>query len=119
MILRTGVLIIGTAICAGLASTASAQADYHAGGMFNHCVQKFRDRWNWVSFRNNCPESVNIVFQDRPNYTGTSAVELRPGAEDSTGREQIGTMAVCRANYIPVDANNHYWKDGQFRCKKS
>ncbi len=97
-------------------STSSAFAQTHEIPALNSCVKEFYDpgMYNYLSYKNNCLQSLSIVFIAKDGSGASGTMDLRPGASDSVGRLAGGVVPkigwfqlyVCQAGYKPVDENN-------------
>jgi hypothetical protein len=96
---------------------------YEPGAQFDGCVGFFYDQGfhNWYSIRNNCSVDIRwVMINPRgsgiTNSGGTSCLgEARSEVAQHPNRQ----FAFCRKGFIPVDAEDSYWKGGQYRCLES
>jgi hypothetical protein len=94
------------------------------------CISESYDpgMYNYLTYKNNCSQSLTIVFvaKDGSGFNGT--MDLRPGASDSVGRSADGVVPkvggfqlyVCEVGSLPVDEKNNVVSKPQtiFRCQQ-
>ena len=104
---------------AALFSTISALnifAQSHQIHLLNSCIREFYDpgMYNYLTYKNNCSQSLTIVFVAKDGSGVSGTMDLRPGASDSVGRLAGGVVPkiggfqlyVCPVGYLPVDEKN-------------
>src|SRR4051794_30014916 len=104
---------LAMAVWLTLASAPSAAAQGHDTPALNTCIHEFYDAemYNYLTFKNNCSQSLTIVFVAKAGTAASSTMDLRPGAKDSLGMlpggkpPKIGDyqLYVCPMGYIPTD----------------
>src|ERR1700761_5840215 len=93
----------------------SSSAQNHTEPAVNSCIKEFYDpgMYHYLTFKNNCSQTLTIVFVAKDGSGATVTMELRSGASDSVGRSADGVVPkigafqlyICPAGYMPVDEN--------------
>ena len=112
-------------------STALLLAQRHEIPRLNSCISEFYDpeMYNYLTFKNNCAQSLTVVLVAKDGSGAGGTMELRPGGKDSVGRNhekgkepKPGSfeLYVCPTGNIPVDDNNEkVSKPGSnFKCQQ-
>jgi len=128
MCMRRSVLFSAAVLSISVFS-ASTYAQNHTDPAINSCIKEFYDpgMYNYLTFRNDCSQTLTIVFVAKDGSGATGTMELRSGASDSVGRSADGVVPkvggfqlyVCQAGYMPVDENNKIVSKPRtkFRCQ--
>lgn len=107
----------------------SAFGQRHEIPVLNSCIREFYDpgMYNYLTYKNNCTQSLSIVFVAKDGSGAGGTMDLRPGAKDSIGRLEGGRVPkvggfqlyVCQLGYVPVDDNGQVVKKprSNFRCQ--
>jgi hypothetical protein len=128
--MRLSLLFTAGAALFMISGTANVFAQSHQIQPLDKCIGEFYDpgMYNYLTYKNNCAQSLTIVFaaKDGSGFTGT--MDLRPGAKDSVGRSADGVVpkigglriCVCEVGYMPVDEKNNVVNKPQtiFRCQQ-
>src|SRR4051794_6585259 len=97
-----------------MVNASSAFAQRHEVPVLNSCIREFYDpgMYDYLTFKNNCSQSVTVVFVAKDDSGASGSMDLRPGSKDSVGRfggraPKIGDfqLYVCVLGYVPVDDN--------------
>lgn len=114
--MRRSLLLLASAALVTIAGDPGIFAQTHEIPVLNSCIKEFIDpgMYNYLSFKNNCTQSLTVVFVAKDGSGAGGTMDLRPGASDSVGHlpggivPKIGTfeLYVCQAGYVPVDENN-------------
>ena len=103
-------LAAGALLTIGNAGIAAAQR--HEVPTFSSCIREFYDSgmYNYLTYKNNCSQSLTVVFVAKDGSGAGGTMDLRPGAQDSVGKlagrsPKIGAfqLYVCRSGYVPLD----------------
>jgi hypothetical protein len=112
-----------------IVSAPNTFAQSHQVHTLNNCISEFYDpgMYNYLTYKNNCSQSVTIVFVAKDGSGAGGTMDLRPGASDSVGTLADGVVPkvggfqlyVCQAGYMPVDEKNKIVNKPQtiFRCQ--
>lgn len=111
-----------------LADASNALAQRHEIPPLNSCIREFYDpeMYNLLTYKNNCSQSLTIVFVAKDSSGASGSMDLRPGAKDSVGMfggraSKVGgfELYVCQVGYVPVDDNDKVVKKprSNFRCR--
>jgi hypothetical protein len=92
---------------------------YQPGGEFNNCVSFGYDpnNYNWYTIKNGCGEAIHWVTTT--NMAGDTAPGRKGGtgeSSDEVARHPGWEWAICRAGYVPYDAEGRFWTGGMYRC---
>ena len=110
--MRQSLLSLTTAALLTLVNAESAFAQRHEIPAFNSCIREFYDpgMYDYLTFKNNCSQSLTIVFVAKDGSRASGTMDLRPGGQDSIGKlagrvPKIGDfqLYVCRSGDMPVD----------------
>jgi hypothetical protein len=105
------------------AQTNSSPYRYEPGSQFDGCIGFFYDPTfhNWYSIQNSC--SVDITWvSSNPSGAGdvkSGGVSCLSESQSEVAQHLNRLFAFCRKGFVPVDAQDHYWRGGQYRCKDS
>src|SRR3982750_1886233 len=79
-------LVAGTLFTA--VNTDVAFAQRHEIPALNSCIREFYDpgMYNYLTFKNNCTQSLTLVFVAKDGSGPSGSMDLRPGGKDSVGR---------------------------------
>src|SRR3954452_19415416 len=87
-------------------------AQRHEIPALNSCIREFYDpgMYNYLTFKNNCTQSLTLVFVAKDGSGASGSMDLRPGGKDSVGKlegrsPKTGDFEfyVCQSGYVPVD----------------
>jgi hypothetical protein len=106
----------------------SVLAQVHQIPARNSCIREFYDpgMYNYLTFKNNCSQSLTIVFVAKDGSGAGGSMDLRPGGQDSVGKlagrvPKVGEyqLYVCQSGYVPVDGNGKVVTKPRmdFRCR--
>jgi len=92
---------------------------YQPGGEFNNCVSFSYDpkNYNWYTIKNSCSEAIHWVTTT--NMSDDTAPGRKGGtaeSADEVARHPGWEWAICRAGYLPYDAEGKFWTGGMYRC---
>jgi len=121
-------LLLTTTALLTVVSAQTALADGHQNPVLNSCIREFYDpgMYNYLTFQNNCSQSLTMVFVAKDGSGASGTMDLRPGAKDSVGKlagkvPKVGGFQfyVCQSGYMPLDENGKVvTKPGSaFQCK--
>lgn len=104
-----------TAIGIDLPTAPLARSKVSANEL-GQCVSMFKDPkyYNWISFKNDCQETIHVTFAVVGNAAANGSMTLRPGQSDNTGRSSKETpngfvFAVCGDGYRATSVNGGRW----------
>ena len=127
--MRHSLLFLTAAALFTVANAQSAFAQRHEIPPLNSCIREFYDpeMYNYLTFKNNCSQSLTIVFIAKDGSGAGGTTDLRPGGKDSVGRSAGGRVPkigdfqlyVCPVGYMPVDDNGKVVSKPQssFKCQ--
>lgn len=103
-------------------------AQHHEIPTLNSCIREFYDpgMYNYLTFKNNCSQSLTLVFVAKDGSGASGSMDLRPGGKDSVGKlegrtPKIGGFEfyVCQSGYVPVDTDGKVVTKPRtsFQCK--
>jgi len=128
--MRHSLLFLASAALLTVVNAGSAFAQRHKIPPLNSCIREFYDpeMYNYLTFKNNCSQSLTIVFVAKDGSGAGGSTDLRPGGKDSVGRLADGRVPkigdfqlyVCRVGYVPVDDNGKIDSKPQsnFQCER-
>jgi hypothetical protein len=108
--MRPSLLLIMAAACLTFANADSAFAQGHAIPTRNSCIKEFYDpeMYNYLTYKNNCSQSLTVVFVAKDGSGVGGTMDLRPGGKDAVGRlagktPKVGAfqLYVCQSGYMP------------------
>src|SRR4051794_14750872 len=97
-----------------IVNAAIGFAQRHEIPALNSCIREFYDpgMYNYLTFKNNCSQSLTLVFVAKDGSGASGTMDLRPGGKDSVGKldgrtPKIGEFEfyVCQSGYVPVDGD--------------
>lgn len=109
---RQSLLCLAAAAFWTIANAGSANAQGHQIPVLNSCIREFYDpgMYNYLTYQNNCTQSVTLVFVTKNGSGASGTMDLRPGGRDSVGKlagkaPKIGDLQlyVCPTGHMPVD----------------
>lgn len=111
------------------AVTAGSPAQTHEIPQLNSCIKEFYDpgMYNYLTFQNDCAQSLTVVFVPKDGSGPGGTLELRPGGKDSVGKldgkkPKPGSfdLYVCPTGYVPLDEDHQVVsKPGAtFKCEQ-
>ena len=111
--MRHSLLFLASGALFTIVNAESAFAQRHEIPAFNSCIREFYDpeMYDYLTFKNNCSQSLTIVFVAKDGSSAGGSTDLRPGGKDSVGRLAGGRVPkvgefqlyVCLVGYVPVD----------------
>jgi hypothetical protein len=110
--MRQSLLLLTTVALLTIVNADSAFAQRHEIPALNSCIREFYDpgMYDYLTYKNNCSQSLTIVFVAKDGSGASGTMDLRPGGQDSVGKlagrtPKIGgfQLYVCRSGDIPVD----------------
>ena len=126
--MRLALLCVTAAALFPMATGGIALAQGHQTPPLNTCIREFYDpgMYNYLTYKNNCSQSLTIVFVAKDGSGTSGTMDLRPGGQDSVGKlggrvPKVGgfQIYVCRSGYIPVGQDGKVVKKPQanFQCQ--
>ena len=111
--MRHSVLLFASCALLAVVNAQTAFAQRHEIPAFNSCIREFYDpeMYDYLTYKNNCSQSLTIVFVAKDGSGIGGSMDLRPGGKDSVGRSAGGRVPkigdfqlyVCLLGYLPVD----------------
>ena len=112
--MRHSLLALTAAALFPIVEPGIALGQRHEIPALSTCIREFYDpgMYNYLTFRNNCSQSLTLVFVAKDGSGASGRMDLRPGGQDSVGKlesrdPKVGDFEfyVCRIGYLPVDVN--------------
>lgn len=110
--MRISMVFLAAAALLTVVNPHSALAQRHEIPVLNSCIREFYDpgMYNYLTFKNNCSQSLSLVFVAKDGSGASGTMDLRPGAQDSVGKlagktPKVGAfqLYVCQSGYAPLD----------------
>lgn len=111
--MRHSLLAVIAGVLCTTVNAPSALAQGHETPTLTTCIREFYDpgMYNYLTFKNNCSQSLTVVFVAKDGSGTSGSMDLRPGAQDSVGKlggkvPKIGAfqLYVCPSGSLPVDS---------------
>jgi hypothetical protein len=126
--MRQCLLFITATALLTIVNAESAFAQRHEIPAFNSCIREFYDpgMYDYLTYKNNCSQSLTVVFVAKDGSGAGGTMDLRPGGQDSIGKlagrvPKIGDfqLYVCRSGDMPVDNSGKVVSKprASFQCK--
>src|SRR4051794_11027837 len=98
-------------LTAGNAEVAFAQR--HEIPALNSCIREFYDpgMYNYLTFKNNCTQSLTLVFVAKDGSGASGSMDLRPGGKTRLASWRAGARRPATSNFTSARAAICPWTE--------